>query len=102
ALGARAIPDPTTAGDFCRRFDEKAIWSLMNAINATRREVWQRSDRDFSQETARIDADGSLVPTTGECKQGMDISYTGVWGYLRLSTTYQTGIPDISWCEPSS
>lgn len=84
ALGARAIPDPTTAGDFCRRFDEKAIWSLMNAINATRREVWQRSDRDFSQETARIDADGSLVPTTGECKQGMDISYTGVWGYHPL------------------
>lgn len=84
ALGARAVPDPTTAGDFCRRFDENAIWSLMNAINATRREVWQRSDRDFSQETARIDADGSLVPTTGECKQGMDISYAGVWGYHPL------------------
>lgn len=84
ALGARAIPDPTTAGDFCRRFDEDAIWSLMKAINATRLEVWRRSDRDFSQETARIDVDGSLVPTTGECKQGMDISYTGVWGYHPL------------------
>jgi hypothetical protein len=84
ALGARAIPDPTTAGDFCRRFDEDAIWSLMKAINVTRREVWRRSDRDFSQETARIDADGSLVPTTGECKQGMDISYKGVWGYHPL------------------
>ena len=84
ALGARAIPDPTTAGDFCRRFDEDAIWSLMGAINATRLEVWQRSDRDFSQETARIDADGSIVPTTGECKEGMDISYKGVWGYHPL------------------
>jgi hypothetical protein len=84
ALGARAIPDPTTAGDFCRRFDEDAIWRLMRAINGTRIDVWQRSDRDFSQETARIDADGSLVPTNGECKQGMDVSYNGIWGYHPL------------------
>ena len=28
ALGARAIPDPTTAGDFCRRFDSEAIGRL--------------------------------------------------------------------------
>ena len=84
ALGARAIPDPTTAGDFCRRFDEDAIWSLMGAINETRLEVWKRSDRDFTKETARIDADGSLVSTTGECKQGMDVSYKGDWGYHPL------------------
>src|SRR5690606_25445950 len=32
-LGARAIPDPTTAGDFCRRFDEEAIWRLMRVTN---------------------------------------------------------------------
>ena len=25
ALGARTIPDPTTAGDFCRRFDASAV-----------------------------------------------------------------------------
>jgi DDE family transposase len=28
--------------------------------------------------------DGTLVPTTGECKAGMDISYNGVWGYHPL------------------
>lgn len=84
ALGARAIPDPTTAGDFCRRFDEDSIWKLMGIINQARLVVWQRSARDFSQETARIDADGSIVPTTGECKQGMDISYNGIWGYHPL------------------
>ena len=36
----------------------------------------------FSQ--ARIDLDGTLVGTTGECKEGMDISYNGTWGYHPL------------------
>ncbi len=36
ALGAQRIPDPTTAGDFCRCFDEAAIEALQAAINATR------------------------------------------------------------------
>ncbi len=35
-LGARAIPDPTTAGDFCRRFDSAAIWRLMDVLNEAR------------------------------------------------------------------
>ena len=83
-LGARAIPDPTTAGDFCRRFDEEAIWRLMRIINQVRADVWQRSKRTLTAETARIDADGSLVPTTGKCKEGMDRSYKGVWGYHPL------------------
>jgi hypothetical protein len=83
-LGARAIPDPTTAGDFCRRFDADAIWRLMGIINQVRVDVWQRSERRLTTETARIDADGSIVPTTGECKQGMDLSYKGDWGYHAL------------------
>ena len=36
ALGAQRIPDPTTAGDFCRRFDRRAIQILMNVINDVR------------------------------------------------------------------
>jgi hypothetical protein len=84
ALGARTIPDPTTAGDFCRRFDADAIWRLMGIINDVRVEVWRRQPASFLSETARIDVDGSIVPTTGECKEGMDMSYKGVWGYHPL------------------
>ena len=86
ALGAQRIPDPTTAGDFCRRFTLDDIEMLQRAINESRVEVWRahaRSDPGFFDE-ARIDADGSLAATTGECKAGMDISHKGVWGYHPL------------------
>jgi hypothetical protein len=83
-LGADAIPDPTTAGDFCRRFDASDVWRLMRIFNRARLVVWERSARDFTKETARIDADGSIVPTHGECKEGMDLSFKGIWGYHPL------------------
>lgn len=83
-LGADGIPDPTTAGDFCRRFDADAVFRLMRLVNETRLGVWRRSRRNLSTETARIDADGSIVPTLGECKQGMDMSFKGIWGYHPL------------------
>ena len=84
ALGTESIPDPTTAGDFCRRFDEGGIENLMEAINEARLAVWRKQPETFTQQTARIDADGSIVETLGECKQGIDISYKGIWGYHPL------------------
>jgi hypothetical protein len=36
-LGARLLPDPTTTGDFLRRFTEADIVGLMDAINSVRR-----------------------------------------------------------------
>ena len=93
ALGAQRIPDPTTAGDFCRRFDEAAIEALQTAINETRARVWRAQPAAFFAE-AIIDADGTLAETTGECKQGMDIAYTGVWGYHPLVVSLaNTGEP---------
>jgi hypothetical protein len=84
ALGAESIPDPTTAGDFCRRFKVKDIDTLQEVINESRLKVWQRQGKEFFQQRARIDGDGTLVETTGECKEGMDISYKGQWGYHPL------------------
>jgi hypothetical protein len=84
ALGARRIPDPTTAGDFCRRFETDAqIVTLMETINQVRLKVWKQQPPEFFRK-AVLHADGTLAPTWGECKQGMDISYNGLWGYHAL------------------
>jgi len=93
ALGARRIPDPTTAGDFCRRFDSGDIHVLMEIFNDVRMKVWRQQPEKFFEE-AILDADGTIVETTGECKRGMDISYNGRWGYHPLVVTLaNTGEP---------
>lgn len=83
ALGARRIPDPTTAGDYCRRFETADIFRLQAIFNATRVKVWQRQAKAFFDE-AVLDADGTMVETSGQCKQGMDINHKGQWGYHAL------------------
>ncbi len=82
-LGARRIPDPTTAGDFCRRFDAADIFRLQQIFNTTRMKVWRQQPQSFFEE-AILDADGTMAETTGECKEGMDINYKGQWGYHPL------------------
>jgi hypothetical protein len=82
-LGAERIPDPTTAGDFLRRFNEDSILRLQESFNVTRRKVWAPQDSSFRKE-AIIDIDGTIAPTTGACKEGMDIAYNGIWGYAPL------------------
>jgi hypothetical protein len=86
ALGARRIPDPTTAGDFCRRFTESDIRTLLNVFHDTRIRVWATQPDPFL-DCAIIDMDGTLVPTKGCCKQGVDIAYDGTWGYHPLALT---------------
>ena len=91
ALDTERIPDPTTAGDFCRRFDELDIRMLMGAADEARRNVWAKQPEKFF-ERATIDMDGVIVATTGECKQGMDIAYNGQWGYqVLLVSLAETG-----------
>jgi hypothetical protein len=83
ALGARRIPDPTTAGDYCRRFDISDIFRLQTIFNAVRLQVWKRQPKKFFQE-AVLDADGTMVETGGERKEGIDINHKGQWGYHPL------------------
>ncbi len=85
-LGAQRIPDPTTAGDFCRRFQPEDLDALEAAFDDARRRVWARQPDEFFAE-ARIEADGTMVETGAECKQGIDINYKGVWGYHPLVLT---------------
>src|SRR3954451_15589853 len=46
-LGAQRIPDPTTAGDFLRRFDAADIDTLMEVLNQKRVQVWQQQPDRF-------------------------------------------------------
>ena len=102
ALGASRLPDPTTAGDFTRRFKEGDVLNLMEALNQVRPGIWEQH-RDLSRCRSRVghkqvvgqacfseavlDIDGTIAGTTGECKAGMGLSYKGVWGYGPLLIT---------------
>jgi hypothetical protein len=75
-IGASLITDPTTAGDFCRRFVGEQINALQDVFNEARVKVWQEQPPKFLDK-AILDADGTMVETTGECKECMDIIYKG-------------------------
>ena len=83
-LGARRLPDPTTAGDFLRRFGEKEINEFQALVNGIRVGVWQHQPKAFRRR-AVIDADGTVAGTTGEKKLDMDFNYhKKTWGYHPL------------------
>jgi Transposase DDE domain group 1 len=84
AVGADLIPDPTTAGDFCRRFTEADVTALMDTVNAVRPKLWTGRGAELLAPVAYIDVDGTIAPTDGRRKQGMDLSYKGIWGYAPL------------------
>jgi hypothetical protein len=105
ALGTRRIPDPTTAGDFCRRFTSAHVLTLLDIFDDARINVWARQAAPFFEQ-ATIDMDGTLVGTTGECKHGMDIAHDGTWGYhplvLSLANTGEVlGLVNRSGNRPS-
>jgi hypothetical protein len=83
SLEAQRIPDPTTAGDFTRRFKPEDILALQECFNRSRLKVWKKQPKGFLKE-AFVDVDGTIAGTHGECKQGMGLSYKGIWGYAPL------------------
>jgi hypothetical protein len=56
----------------------------MMAIDEARLQIWAQQGEELTSQTAVIEADGSIVETTGERKQGMGMSYKGIWGYHPL------------------
>ena len=80
ALGAQKIPAPSTEGDFLKRFSVGDVLDLMESYNEARLKVWRQQPEDF-RERAVLDVDGTIAETLGECKEGIDISYQGQWGY---------------------
>jgi hypothetical protein len=82
-LGAQRIPDPTTEGDFLRRFEREDVIVLLDVINLIRQKVWKELPVSLRQK-AVIDTDGTMAPTCGEKKEGMSLSYNGIWGYHPL------------------
>lgn len=83
-LDASSISDPTTLGDFCRRFTSESCWSLQDGINQTRLNVWKCQPSSFFKR-ATIDADGVVTETGSECSEGVEYNgHKKIWGYHPL------------------
>ena len=89
-VGACRIPDPTTAGDFLRRFrTSQDVGQLSGVTDEVEEAVWSKLARGVrrrrkKQEYALVDLDGHIKPLYGEQKQGADFSYDGRWSYQPL------------------
>jgi len=90
-VGGCRAPDPTTAGDFLRRFGPGDLERFQAVEDAAREKVWAKLPRS-RRRLATIDADSTIKPVYGACKEGADFSYTGEWSYHPLLLTLaQTG-----------
>jgi hypothetical protein len=89
-IGACRIPDPTTAGDFLRRFRTgRDVAQLSGVIDDIEEAVWSKLParvrrRRKKHEFALVDLDGHIKPLYGVQKEGADFSYDGRWSYQPL------------------
>ena len=89
-VGACRIPDPTTAGDFLRRFTTaQDVEQLSEVIDEVEEAVWSKLSRHVRRqrnkhELALVDLDGHIKPLYGVQKQGADFSYDRRWSYQPL------------------
>lgn len=89
-VGACRIPDPSTAGDFLRRFKTtQSVEQLAGVIDEVQEAVWSKLARTVrrrrkKQEFALVDLDGHIKPLYGVQKEGADFSYNGQWSYQPL------------------
>ena len=84
--GACRIPDPSTSGDFLRRFNPSNLRAFQQVIDRAREKVWRKMPNSRKR-VATVDMDSTIKAVYGECKQGADFSYTGKWSYHPLLLT---------------
>lgn len=92
-MGACRLPDPTTGGDFLRRFDERnnrgSLEGLRRSIDQVQSEVWnslgRRRKGRCKRQPAIIDVDGHIKKFFGVKKEGADFSYNGKWSHCVLT-----------------
>ena len=82
ALRAERIPDPTTSGDFCRRFSNRDVFALMESFHEASLKVWKQQLDSFF-DIAVIETDGAIVETCGERKEGISMNYKMQWARLQ-------------------
>jgi len=89
-VGACRIPDPSTAGDFLRRFKTtQDLEQLSGVTDEVQEAVWSKlactvRRRRKKQEFALVDLDGHIKPLYGVQKEGADFSYNRRWSYQPL------------------
>ena len=96
-LGTDRFPDPTTSGDFLRRFDDElnpgALDALRSAVNSVQDAVWSEFDRRRRRRRrrlgswGRVDLDSHIIELCGNQREGADFSYTKKWSYHPLLVT---------------
>src|SRR5271157_4467719 len=77
AIGRKDIPDPTTAGDFCRRFTLGHILQMNRAFAEVELEVYKRRREKTTGWT--IDVDAKVQEVYGAQKEGAAKSYNGIY-----------------------
>jgi len=83
-LGAARIPDPSTAGDFLRRFGRKGIAALDEAIDEAQERAWKRRYGNKKCALGIVDLDSHVRHVYGNQKEGADFTYKGGFGYHPL------------------
>lgn len=99
-VGACRIPDPTTAGDFLRRFDERtnpgSVEAVRRVIDEVQCAVWKatakRTKRDKGRHSSQkagealeaIDMDAHIKKVYGVQKEGADFSRDKRWSFKPL------------------
>lgn len=83
-LGTKQVPDPTTAGDFLRRFDRESLDALSSVIDDAHERVWTKRYGRKKRAEALLDIDSHIHPIYGNQKEAADFNYKGSYGYHPL------------------